>query len=230
MICSAIFKPWFSAASIAVLLLTASAALHADTYQIYNLGSDSRFVSIIGITASGAVVLETHPGICSEYGDCYDTYVNGQLVSTSTTAPDLTYDNGAPCTPTINAPGPFYIEGAACNGGREVWGTASDAKSPPGGMFPESIFDGPDPSTDFVTNGLLDGPLLNAAGDFVYTQLLPGQNPFDDVQYFQAVLVPAPEPASILLLDTGVIALIGAAIRRRMRSAVAEETQERCIA
>jgi hypothetical protein len=76
----------------------------------------------------------------------------------------------------------------------------------------------PDPSTDFVANGLLDGPLLNAAGDFVYTQLLPGQNPFDDVQYFQAVLVPAPEPANILLLDTGVIALIGAAIRRRMRS------------
>jgi hypothetical protein len=189
---------WFSAAivAIAVVVLTVPASAFADTYQIYDLGDGNGF-GIYGIDDSGTVVISNNHG-----GPTYDTWVNGSLVNTSPTVPTLVFDNGTPCSPSLAA-GMTVVGHTSCNNGFEVFGGEYLGGS-------RGIYTGPDP-TDFLQNGTVDALVLNAYGDFAWTDGFHEEN-------FEAIdlsTVPTPEPSSLILLGTGVLAAAGT-MRRRL--------------
>jgi hypothetical protein len=190
----------------------------ADTYQIYNLG-DANADTPFGITASGAVVVQAPnygPG-----GDfLYQTYIDGELTSTSATIPTLDYDDGTPCTPTV-ASGVTWnpaVGQTRCNGSHEVYF----------GLFPDDargIFTGSGDS-DYLAEssiltaagGSLDLVIMNASGDFAWSDGL-NDSIFEAVD-LTTTNPPVPEPSSLLLLATGALTLIPGvtgAIRRRRK-------------
>jgi hypothetical protein len=197
-------------AALAVLFFTSASHSYADTYTFFDLGSADDGRDPLGITSTGTVVISAQGGPCgSPINTCFETYTNGVLVAFSTTNPGLVYDNGSPCTPTVSpAIGSTNVAEASCNGAREVFGTGHFAPSP----FENSIFDGPNPS-NFVASHSVDTPFrLNASGDFV---VVADQITFpSDGEIFEAIDTTVPEPGSILLLDTGVLAAAGAMRRR----------------
>jgi hypothetical protein len=204
-----ISKSTLLVATAAVIAITASEFIAptpalADTFAIFNLGTDNGY-SIYGIDTSGTVVIESFqpaPGL----GDIlYQTYLDGALISSARTIPNLNYDNGTPCTPTVSAPVTWSsgIGQTRCNNGHEVYfGTF-----PP---FGRGIFTGPDITDLLPGPGTLDQVAMNASGDFVWAD---GR----DELFFEAIdltTAPTPEPGSILLVGTGALAA-AAAMRRR---------------
>jgi hypothetical protein len=182
---------WFASIAILVVPLILSSTVHADTYQIYDLGTDNG-INIQGIDAYGSVVL-------FNLITYYYSVSNGVEGYTSTTDPGLTYDNGTPCSPVLSA-GMSVIGKASCNNGYEVFGGSYLGIS-------RGLYTGPDP-TDFLQSGTVDELVLNSAGDFAWSD---GR----DEENFLAIDLSSqvPEPDSILLLGTGLCAAAG--IRRR---------------
>jgi PEP-CTERM motif len=177
----------------------------ADTYQIYNLTYDgARF--FYGITDSGTVVLRnsTNPDSCLALSVCYDTYVGGVLTAESASPPSLAYDDGTACT-IAGLPLGTLVASAVCNGGHEAF---------------VAIYPG-DPSHDLYTGPDLAAgalapsdssplPQLTATGDIVWDDGL-------NDEFMEAVdltTAEVPEPSSMVLLGTGIIAVLGS-IRRR---------------
>lgn len=194
-----ISKLWPSALAIAatLVLCIGPASAHADTYQIYDLGG-ANSAGIYGIDTSGTAV------VFDSVGGLYSTFTNGIRTNISSTAPVLAYDNGTPCSPLLS-PGMSLIGGtkASCNNGREVFGGEYLGGS-------KGVYTGPDP-TDFLRSGTVDELALNSSGDFAWTDGLDEEN-------FQAIDLTTdqvPEPASLFLLSTGVLAGMGT-IRRRL--------------
>jgi hypothetical protein len=212
-------KPCLGFAAILALvgLFAVPAAAHADTYQIFDLGSGDR-TSAIGITASGAAVLVYNvpvgaplceiSRICQEY----ETWVNGVMVNYSPTAPSLVYDNGTPCT--VSAPFLTASVPGTCNNGHEVYSAGPAAPTP----YTDDTFTGPDPVADlFATGPTLIGDVdLNSSGDFLYNVSHPtgGAGEFEEAI---DLTTETPEPASFYLLATGLFAVAGT-MRRRARS------------
>lgn len=188
--------------TIAVSLFTAPDSARADSYKVFDLGATSAR-NIYGIDTSGTVVVLNL--LCpSPLFVCYQTYSDGNLTSGFLPAPpSLKYDNGSPCTPSLPA-GDTVFNGE-CNNGREVFGALFSSPMIIG------VFTGPDPVADFFYTGTADKIVLNAVGDFAWTDGL-------DEELFQAVDLttesPVPEPDSMLLLGSGVLAAIGL-LRRR---------------
>jgi hypothetical protein len=206
-------KPWFSAAiiAIAVVLFAAPQPIHADTYKIFDLGSGYR-TDLIGITASGTVVTDIF-GVCNTIDiDCFQTWVDGVLVTESTTPPSLVYDNGTPCIPNAPAAIIGFLPAAACNNGHEVYGTDREAPE-----YPNHIFTGPDPVTDSFGPGILNEVRLNSSGDFLY---LEGNLGIGDGEIYEAIDLTTdqvPEPGSIFLLGTGALTALTATRRRLLQ-------------
>jgi hypothetical protein len=196
-------------AAVAVIIgfFTAPAVAHADTYQILDLGSGNR-TTIVGITASGTVVLDFHlfagvdPCKSSNICDEYSTWVNGVMVNQSFTAPNLVYDNGAPCT--VSAPFLTSSAPGICNNGHEVY-NAVGAAIP----YTGSTFTGPDPVTDLFASITVGDVNLNSSGDFAYNISHPTGGGGEIAEAIDLTTDQIPEPGSIFLLGTGLLAAVG---------------------
>jgi len=213
----------FAAVLAVIGLVAVPAAAHADTYQILDLDGvnfNGATIDVIGITASGAVVLVENipPGaplclisnICQEY----ETWMDGVMVNESTTAPDLVYDNGALCTvsaPFLTPTFPFPVQGI-CNNGHEVYSAPSDAAP-----YAGDNFTGPDPVADLFASPPteIEDFDLNSSGDFVYTAYHHAEGGGPEAIFEAIDTSETPEPASIFLLGTGLVAVAGS-LRRRL--------------
>jgi hypothetical protein len=192
--------------AITALVATSFSALKpalADTYTIYNLGSDQGY-NMVGLTASGAAVIYNDSCVFTS-ASCYTTYVNGEPANQSTTAPNLVYDDGGACT---SLPTGFDINRAVCNNGRIGFGTFYDSTT---GLGP-AVYTGPDLSPQYLFPGILDGAFLNSSGDLLWDN---GQAN----EFFEAIDTsssPVPEQSTLLLLATGLVALT-TLIRRKVK-------------
>jgi hypothetical protein len=194
---------------IAASLFAIPPTAHADTYQIYDLGSGEER-DLIGIESSGAVVVYALSGACSvQASGCWETWVNGVIVSESSTNPHPAYDNGSSCTPSTPSGLQHDVALAACNGAHEVYGTATYAPA-----YKNTIFDGPDPATDIVTSAQLDELRLNSSGDFAYVANITGVSDGEIYEAIDLTTTVVPEPSCLVLLGTGAIAGMGT-VRRR---------------
>jgi hypothetical protein len=194
-------------AALVVVLFATPARSYADTYQIFNLGSDQGYF-FYGMDDSGDVVLDyPNGGPACNNSTCYYTFLNGTSTGFSGTVPSLTPDNGTPCAPSLPSGG--SVLHGVCNNGRVAFtGFLTTAQVMPG-VFTGTNADPAAYTLGPAQNG--DGFIfMNSQGDVVY----------DDVfaeDWFEAVdlTTETPEPNSIFLLGTGALA-VAATMRRRI--------------
>jgi hypothetical protein len=182
--------------SLVATLFLVPAQIHADTYAIFNLGTDDGF-NIVDIDTSGQVV------IFDTFTLDYLTYNHGVLVNTTSTLPSLPYDNGTPCS----APAGFSVNPSnkvICNNGRIGFGSHSNTNSDPDG-----VYTGPLSSLTLVElSGTDDLAVLNSSGDFAWSNGIVEDN-------FEAIDLTTPEPNSLLLVGTGCLSLF-CVLRRKL--------------
>lgn len=176
------------------------ARANADTYKIYDLGGTPGGHIIVDIDNLGQVViLNENSGLFVDYL----TYDNGVLVNTTSTLPNLTYDNGTPCS----VPPGFAIDGdSICNNGRTAFGSFDNPNGDPSG-----VYTGPDSSLTLIDGIGETSPKLNSLGDFAWTN-------GDIEENFEAIDLTTratPEPGGLLLLGTGCASMFGV-LRRKL--------------
>jgi hypothetical protein len=164
--------------------------VHGDMYQIFGVG-DLQIDHFYGLATDGTVVLRDQHGF-------YETVVLGKVTARELpTPPSLIYDNGTPCTPTDLPPGTTLFGEGICNNGREVFRTNT-----------EGLYLGPDAVNDLIAL-FPGGPglapfAINSSGDIVFRF---GQ---DGIREAYDVTGHIPEPSTLVLLATGVLGAAGA--------------------
>lgn len=209
----------FTIVAIVFVMFFAAPAAHADSYELFDLGS-GHLRNLMGITSSGTAVVYASSLDCGGGGPgCFETMVDGVIANESPTNPGLTFDSGNSCT--IAVPPALSLSGSltgVCNNGHEVYWT--DALTPP--PYAATIFDGPNLVTDVVATGIVVDPTLrlNAAGDFAFPANEGTGIDGDGEIYEEIDLTTAatPEPGSLWLLATGTAGAIAMIRRRRVRS------------
>jgi hypothetical protein len=190
-------------AALFFLQLSAPTASHADTYQIVGLGIDN--VQFYGMDDSGHVVLYASFFSCGDPSQgCYEDFLNGLPVGRTSVAPTYTWDYAAG---TCVFPQPNSVPCTISDNGR----TAGIAVLQP---FEDTLFvySGSNPPQLLVTAHGIGGIFaMNGVGDIVFDN----QNVDEWYEAVDLTTAPIPEPASILLLGTGAIALAGMSLRRK---------------
>ena len=197
-------KSWFVRITLvfAFCLLVPYKAV-ADTYRLVTLISDEDYF-FDGMDDSGDVTI-SHPGFlgANPGGSIYYNFLNGVAVgSFSTIAPTFVPDNGSPCTPALPA-GESVVTGV-CNNGREAFlGFVT-----PGQVF-GALYEGP-PFTLISSLGRGSLIYMDANGDIVFNE------PVDE-NWLEAIdlTTSTPEPNTLLLFGTGVVAIIQSIRRAR---------------
>jgi hypothetical protein len=124
--------------------------------------------------------------------------------NTSSIAPTFTPDNGTPCSPPLPAGWQAYR--AVCNNGRVAW-TGTYDSNPPTEVY-------------FTTNPTPPTTLTQLGGSSIFVNSI-GDAIFDDAfqdNWYEAVdlnTLATPEPGSLVLLATGILALLAITFRRR---------------
>ena len=192
--------------AFAVVSFTAPKPSHADTYQIFDLGSGTRR-GIEGITDTGTVVLTNIGASCGvNTSICFITWVNGEPTGTSGTIPDLAYDDGTPCA--VLPAGATSL--SRCNNGHEVLGEGNAAKGLP-------TITNPPPNAVILVD--TSNIFVNSLGDYITTVGIGDTGNDLDGEIIEGIDLTTrttPEPGSIVLLGTGVLAALGS-IRRRQQ-------------
>jgi hypothetical protein len=197
---------WLGSAAVVVAVAFASAPRQAfaDTYTIYDLG-DANARGIYGIDTTGDVVIFQET--CGKFGSsCYLTYDNGVAVSESSTAPDLVYDDGTPCSST---PAGFNASKKTCNHGLVGLGSLYNPNGDPNGVY---IGSGDD--LQLLHGGSADQVFLNSIGDFAWTDGA-SEEIFEAVDTSKSTATP--EPGTLLLVGTGLLWFTAALRRKALR-------------
>jgi len=194
--------------AFAVVSFTAPKPSHADTYQIFDLGSGTRR-GVIGITDTGTVVISNILSTCdgSPSTVCFITWVNGEPTGASGTIPDLPYDDGTLCA--VLPAGATSL--SRCNNGHEVLGEGNAGKGLP------TITNPPPNAVLLVDTGNI---FVNSLGDYLATVGIGDTGNDLDGEIIEGIDLTTratPEPASIVLLGTGILAALGSMRRRQQQ-------------
>jgi hypothetical protein len=201
----------FLSLSLAAMTLASTTNAIADTYEIVDLGS-SNGNQVVGIDSQGAVVISKTS--LNEF--LTEDVVGGQLqITISSTRPTLSYDNGGSCS----SPSGFDSTGeTVCDNGYVGFASRDNANGDQGGIYLGSASD----PTLLSVQGSVDGGFMNSSGDFAWTDGALEEN-FEAIDLttdapapkslFLLHASPVPEPGSLALLSTGILA--GAEVVRR---------------
>jgi hypothetical protein len=193
--------------AFAVVPVTSPKPAHADTYQIFDLGTGTRR-DPIGITDTGTVVItDIQSPMCGMSVNCFETWVNGVETSLSGTNPGLTFDNGTPC-PVLPS---FALESSRCNNGHEVLGAIAPART---GV---PITNPPPNAVILFDTGSI---FVNSLGDYVAAVGIGDTGSDLDGEIIEGIDLTTratPEPASLTLLGTGIFATVGFLRQRRQQ-------------
>src|SRR5262250_2047149 len=96
-------QSWFvGAVTIAACFFTASKPAYADTFKVFQL-TTANGTGLYGIDTAGVVVIQAPNPVPGPNNFVYQTWVLGVHLSDSFTPPNLNYDNGTTCIPTVSA-------------------------------------------------------------------------------------------------------------------------------
>jgi hypothetical protein len=197
--------PLYVAALIAVLFAAPTSSF-ADQFKVFNLTTDD--ITFLGLSSNGTAYFDSIlPGCGGPSDTCYYAYSNGTLISTSFVASTFTLDDGTPCTPTV--PSGTQLVNGICNNGLDAYSAKFDSLPYANVYWGTAFQDIWGSSGPFAASPRLFA--LNSVGDIV----------FDDEandNWYEAIDLTTssvPEPSGILLLATGLFALLATTRYRR---------------